>query len=249
MTLRRANSGLAFKLSELPSDIVAFAAMNISPRILSVTTRIVILGAGGFGRELHDWLIQFRDSPGDDNSIKLLGFLDDGNPDKGVLDRIGVSHLGPISSLRDLDAMYYVAVGSPDTRRQIVARCDELGATAGPALIHPSVILGSDIELGPGSIVCPMTVLTTNIRIGSHVQLHVATTLGHDVTIEDFVTVSPGVTISGNVTIENGALIGTQASINQGLTVGTGATIGAGAAVITDIPAGITAVGVPARAR
>jgi serine acetyltransferase len=33
----------------------------------------------------------------------------------------------------------------------------------------------------------------------------------------------------------------------QKITIGTGSTIGAGAAVVRDIPAGVTAVGIPAK--
>mgnify|MGYP005771682993 FL=1 len=42
-------------------------------------------------------------------------------------------------------------------------------------------------------------------------------------------------------------MFGTGSTIIQGKTVGMGAIIGAGAVVIEDIPAGATAVGVPAK--
>jgi len=216
--------------------------------VLSVTMRVVIIGAGGFGREVRDWLLQYAQAATMRlEKIELLGFLDDGTPDPDRLARIGAEHLGPVSTLAQLDAVYYVAVGDPETRRRIVRRCGDLGATPGPEFVHPSAVVGSDVELGVGTIVCPMTVITTHVRIGAHVHLNLTTTVGHDVVIGDFVTVNPGATISGDVTLEEGVMVGTGASVNQGLTVGAGSVVGAGAAVVKDVPAGVTAVGVPAK--
>src|ERR1017187_4385558 len=114
---------------QLPTRIMVFVILGI-----------VIIGAGGFGREVRDWLLQSQDIIGPHTTTRVLGFLDDGTPDPERLTRIAAVHLGPVSSLRELDAMYYVAVGDPRTRRQIVQRCEGLGATPGPALVHPSVV-------------------------------------------------------------------------------------------------------------
>jgi acetyltransferase-like isoleucine patch superfamily enzyme len=53
--------------------------------------------------------------------------------------------------------------------------------------------------------------------------------------------------LSGNVTIGEGCDIGTNACAIQGITIGDWSIIGAGATVIRDLPANVTAVGVPAR--
>ena len=57
----------------------------------------------------------------------------------------------------------------------------------------------------------------------------------------------PGACIGGDVTIGDGVLVGANATILQGLTIGDDAMIGAGATVISDVPAGVTVVGTPAR--
>jgi acetyltransferase-like isoleucine patch superfamily enzyme len=44
-----------------------------------------------------------------------------------------------------------------------------------------------------------------------------------------------------------GALIGAGATVSPGVLVGDRAIVGAGAVVVTDVPAGATVVGVPAR--
>lgn len=216
-----------------------------------VTNTAVIIGAGGFGREVHDWLLAWAGSEATvGNMWQVDGFLDDGDPDQQMLDRIGARLLGDLSSIATMpDVRYYVGVGDPATRRRIVARLDEMGAKPGPAIIHPTAVVGSDVQIGDGSVVCPMTVVTTNVRIGVHVHLNLTTTVGHDATIGDFVTVNPGATISGDVQLADEVMVGTGASVNQGLTVGRGSVIGAGAAVVRDVPASVVAVGVPAKPR
>ena len=61
-------------------------------------------------------------------------------------------------------------------------------------------------------------------------------------------TVSPGATVSGTVTMGEGAMMGAGSTVIQNRTIGAWVTVGAGAVVVTDLPDGVTAIGVPARA-
>jgi acetyltransferase-like isoleucine patch superfamily enzyme len=90
-------------------------------------------------------------------------------------------------------------------------------------------------------------VLTNNISIGEHTHVNRCTTIGHDCVVGSFVHLAPGVVLSGNVTVEDGCDIGTRAAIIQGLRVGHDTIVGAGATVLRDLPANVTAVGVPAK--
>jgi acetyltransferase-like isoleucine patch superfamily enzyme len=83
--------------------------------------------------------------------------------------------------------------------------------------------------------------------IGSHAYLSHGCLLGHDCHVEDFVSVMPGAAVSGDTVLGKASMIGTNATIVQGIRIGEGASIGAGAVVLKDVPAHVTAVGVPAR--
>jgi acetyltransferase-like isoleucine patch superfamily enzyme len=61
------------------------------------------------------------------------------------------------------------------------------------------------------------------------------------------VNVHPGAVLSGDVHLGDGVTIGTGACVIQGVHIGAGTFVGAGAAVVNDLPAGVVAVGVPAR--
>lgn len=71
-------------------------------------------------------------------------------------------------------------------------------------------------------------------------------TIGKNVTINHQVTVTGGLPGTA-ATIEDDCVLGAGAKIIGPVHIGKGAKIGANAVVVTDIPAGATAVGIPAR--
>ena len=202
--------------------------------------RIVILGAGGHGREICD-VIEAINLRGP--CFDVAGFLDDRVPDER---RLRAPYLGTLDALGSIDAHFVVGIGDGAVRRK-VAGVASLVAQGAPPLVHPSSTVGSLISLGAGTVICGQASVTTNVTIGQHVSLNPGCTVGHDAVLEDFVTVLPGASISGNVHLEEGCMVGANATIIQGVRVGRGTWVGAGAAVIRDLPDHVTAVGVPAR--
>ncbi len=88
--------------------------------------------------------------------------------------------------------------------------------------------------------------LTTNIKLGRHVQINQNATVGHDSLLDDYATINPMAAISGNVHVGAAGMVGAGAVILQGLSVGARARIGASACVVRDVPEDVTVKGVPA---
>ncbi|SDF48681.1 NeuD/PglB/VioB family sugar acetyltransferase [Klenkia brasiliensis] len=214
------------------------------------TTRLAIIGAGGFGREVHDVVEAIEDS-GRPDRLVVVGFLADGDGDVSLVEERGVPFLGPVAELEGLpdDVGYVVAIGSGAARRAIDTWASGLGRPA-VTLVHPAASVGRHrVELGPGTVVLSGATITTNVRTGRSAQVHAGVVVGHDATIGDYATLCPNVSVTGNVTVGDGAFLGSGCSVVPGVTIGANAVVGAGAAVVSDIPADALALGVPARVR
>ena len=204
---------------------------------------MVIIGAGGFGREVLD-VVRAIDAAG--GNWNFIGFLDDGDVDVDRLARIDARHLGRCSDFDKFASCYVIGIGSAEARKTLASQLDAVGGQAS-TLVHPSSTMGADTTMGEGCVITAGVRLTTNIRIGSHVDLHVNSTVGHDSVLEDFVSVFPGATISGDVHLGKGVTIGTGANVLPGISIGPNASVGAGAVVTRDVPDGVTVTGVPAK--
>ena len=183
----------------------------------------------------------------------VVGFVAD-RADRDLLARRGAVHLGTVDDLvaGRIDAIdpgveLVLAVGDPATRRDLERRLDPLGRAWAAPLVHPLASIGSDVELGVGTVVAAGARITTNVRAGRHVQVNVNAVISHDCRVGDHATLSPGVLVNGAASIGDGVLLGTGAVVTPGHTVGEAAVVGAGAVVVDDVPAGVTAMGVPAR--
>ena len=222
---------------------------------MTVRAQLVIVGAGGFGREVHHVVEAMNVAGGD---LELIGYVDDLAMSDDLLARLGTSRLGAVddlcSSHRDPngdqaigpDAGYVIAIGAGTVRRTLDERLTAAGRRA-LTLIHPMATVGGDNRIAEGCILTAGSRVTTNITLGRHTQLHVNSTIGHDSVLDDFVSVYPGATVSGNVHLGEGVTIGTGANVLPGVSIGAGAFVGAGAVVTDDIEPGVTVVGVPAR--
>jgi sugar O-acyltransferase (sialic acid O-acetyltransferase NeuD family) len=203
---------------------------------------VVVIGAGGFGREVAQLL---RDLEGAGGPYRFAGYLDrDSHP-------AHQSSTEPLlGTVEDFKGWAHVdvvcAIGDPTVRRRVVTGLDGSDVTWA-TLRHPTAIIGARTRIGAGSIICAGCVLTVDIEIAEHVHVNLACTVGHDVRIGAYATLSPGCGVSGAALIEPGARLGTQAILLPGVRVGTGSVVGAGSVVLRDVPAQTTVVGIPAK--
>jgi sugar O-acyltransferase (sialic acid O-acetyltransferase NeuD family) len=207
---------------------------------------IVVIGAGGFAREVH-WLID--EINGVSTQYRFLGYV---VSDVSRLGEHDSPVLGDTNWLREnrarVDALA-IGIGTPAARLKVPADLlDDFAEDRWPALVHPSVRIDrATAKLGPGVLLCAGVMATVNIDLRSHALINLSCTLGHECEIGEGSVLNPTVNISGGVKIGRGVLVGTGAQVLQYVQVGAGATIGAGAVVTKPVSPGVTVAGVPAR--
>ena len=209
---------------------------------------LVIIGAGGFGREASLLVEEINAAEGKGKApCELLGFIDEDQAKWG-LELRGYPVLGGWAALDKLPGGVAVicVVGDPVSKLKLVGMAEERGREFA-ALVHPAVELADDVQLGRGVLINKGSIFTTNIVVGDHVSINPGCGIGHDAEIGAYSTLMWGVNISGAVQVGQGTMIGTGATVLQGLKIGDNSTIGAGAVVTRDLHAGSRVAGVPAK--
>jgi sugar O-acyltransferase (sialic acid O-acetyltransferase NeuD family) len=206
--------------------------------------RLIIVGAGGFGREILSWLQHSQTTA---RQWEVIGFLDD---DAAAMDRYEY-HLPIIGSIKDYqphqEDHFIMGIASPtQIKLQIVEGLTSKGADF-ITFVHPSVIMGYNVIIGKGTVICPNCILTCDINIGNFVTININATIGHDVSIGDGCTIQPLSSISGSVKLCKGVEVGSHGCLMPQRQVGNFAKIGAGSLVINNVKPLTTVLGVPAK--
>jgi UDP-perosamine 4-acetyltransferase len=202
----------------------------------------VVLGAGGHAKVILDLLEQRAE-------VDIVGCT---CGDTGGRDILGYPVLGADEALPALFASGvscgFVALGDNELRRKKLKLLRDIGfrlinAISCYAVISQHAILGLGIAVMPGVSINAGTVIEDGAIINT------GAIVDHDCSIAECAHVCPGAALAGSVRIGQGALIGTGASVTPGCSVGEWSTVGAGAVVLGDIPARVTAMGIPAVVR
>lgn len=105
------------------------------------------------------------------------------------------------------------------------------------AIASAAIYIGDDVRLQPGVYI-----------VHGQVVLQGTIDVGHGTVLSPAVTIASGPGEGEGIRIAPGVSVGTGARVLGDLEIGAKARIGAGSVVLSDVPAGATAVGVPAHA-
>ena len=196
----------------------------------------VIIGAGGNEKVIIDIIIKRGD--------EYVGFLDD-NIEKGPIIIDNYKVIGTIEDclkLKENKKLYFIiAIGNNLTRKDIAEKYNLNYYTA----IHPTAIIGMQVQIEKGTVIMANTCINPNTKIGKHCIINTGAIVEHDNIIEDYVHISPNATLCGTVNVGEGTHIGAGSVIKNNVTITNNCIIGAGAVVVKDIIKSGTYVGVP----
>ncbi len=206
--------------------------------------RWLIVGAGGFGREVFSWTSgHLRAS----QTHFPVSFLDDDPNSLDPFPTLKERWIGRISTYSPQSGdRLLMAVGDPSSKLAVGEALKARGAVFA-SFVHPTAVIAHDVRIGVGCIICPFAVVCCNVHLGNFVSMNIGSVAGHDSIIGDGCTLSPHSDVAGSVTLSRGVFLGCQTAILPKMQIGEFARIGAGSVVINHVSPGVSMMGVPAK--
>lgn len=204
---------------------------------MTAITEVVVIGAGGLGREVRDAIDAVERDSG---MLRFRGYLDDSSD---LADVLGSTDLVPHF---DISTGFLVAVGDPGLRKELVNR---IGARRFVSVIHSTAVVSASASVAAGTFIAPFAYVGAGARVGGHSIVNVHAQVGHDARVGEFASLSPLATLSGGSEVGIGCFLGTAALLDVGVTVGEWSKVSAGAWVTKDVVPGSLVAGNPAVSR
>ena len=199
-----------------------------------MSKKLVIIGASGHGKVIADIALK--------NGYEIVGFLDDND---SLQEICGFPVLGSIKNVCQYkeNCEFVIAIGNNEIREKIATTYDVKWAT----LIHPSAIIGMQVQIGEGTVIMANAVINPCVTIGRHCIINTGAIVEHDNAIEDYVHISVGVKLAGTVFVGHNTWIGIGAVVSNNLRICDNCVIRAGAVVVDNIDKSGNYQGVPAK--
>ena len=206
---------------------------------------VVIVGAGGFGREVLQYV---RDAFAADPTVRVKGFLDDRPVDLSAFG-LDLEVIGDTQTYAPAtDDHFVIAVGHPPLRTALAERLAVRGARF-LTVVHPLAFVAASAEVGVGCILAPFATVGAHASIGEHTVLTFYASVGHDARVGRSCALSPHAVTNGGSVIGDEVFLGAHAVVNPLQKVGDRAKVAAGAVVYRAVPPGTLAAGNPAKSR
>ena len=202
---------------------------------------VVVLGAGGHAKVAIE-------------ALRAAGWQVAGCTDVDTSPRqvVGADVLGDddvLQAVREAGVGYaFPALGSNRLRERKGDELRALGFKLANA-VSPHAVVSPTVRIGQGVAIFGGAVINADAVIGDFAIINTNASVDHDCEIGRAAHVAPGCALAGCVSVGDRAFVGAGSTAIPGVSIGTDTMIGAGSVVVRDIPDGVTAIGVPARAR
>ena len=156
--------------------------------------KLLILGAGGYGKTIADVAAQL-------GCYEQIAFLDDASADSRVLGRC-TDYL----QFADGSTEMYPAFGNNSIRMQWLDRIRQDRIPV-PTLVHPRAYVSPTAKLGTGTMVLPMAVVNTGVTAEDGCIINIGALIDHDSVIGKGTHLAPGAIVKAENRIPSGVKI------------------------------------------
>jgi sugar O-acyltransferase (sialic acid O-acetyltransferase NeuD family) len=203
---------------------------------------LLILGAGGHARVIASLL-------GHDTRYRVVGVLDQ-NPSKDGEIVGGFPVVGTFDDLEEWRdrGVAHIALAIGDNQRRadlydsLIARGFHIAG-----LRHPRAMVERNATVADDAVLCIGSIIGAEAFVGANALINSGAIVDHECRIGAHAHLAPGSRLAGRVQVGDGVFVGLGVCVREGIRLGAGSQIGAGAVVVSDIPPGVLAIGIPAR--
>ena len=206
---------------------------------------LLIVGARGWGREVYAAVLSseaYRQG-----LIDVKGFLDSKTD---ALDGLKGNYPPVISSPEAYEVqagdVFFVAMGAPEWRRHYVEVIKGKGGRF-HTVICKGAYINPTAQVGEGSFIAGWTSVSDNVRIGSHVIIHVFCDLGHDAQLGDYATIEAYGFLGGYSSVGENSIMHVHSTLIRHKHIGSNVEVGAGSVVMRNVNSGLHIHGNPAK--
>ena len=184
-----------------------------------------------------------------ENKYEVVGIIDSVHEIK--TERYGYKVLGRQGDLKSIVEEYkidagLITIGDNWSRFKVYNTIvEQMPSFEFVNAIHPSVVIGKNVELGVGVVMMAGVIVNPLAKIGNFTFFATGCQVEHDCIIEEYASVSAGSVMGGYVTIGKFSAITLGVTILDRLKIGKNSVIGSGSLVLKDIPDNVLAYGNP----
>lgn len=134
--------------------------------------RLIILGAGGYGRTVADVAAQT-------GAYSEILFLDDNSAAPDVAGRCA-----EFARFQDGQTAFYPAFGNNEGRLAWLCRLQEAGCAI-PTIIHPTAYVSPTAKVEPGVVILPHAIVNTNCTVKTGCIVNCGAIVDHGCVLEE----------------------------------------------------------------
>ena len=203
---------------------------------------IIIIGAGGFGREVYCWA---KDTFSN-QEFQIKGFLSNNPRDLDNFDMdVPILEDATTYKIEEKDRFIF-AIGDIDAKKRIVTNMKNQGAKF-ITLIHPTAVVAKSAHIGEGVIICPFALVSSHVELQDFVTINFYSSCGHDAKVGKYCILSPYATLNGFTILEDEVFLGTHATVTARKKVGYRSKVSANSVAMYDVPPHTLVYGVPGK--
>lgn len=203
---------------------------------------LIIIGAGGFGLEVAAYAKDCISSGWE--GIELKGFLDD-TKDVGST-HAGLPILGKTDAQIDSNALYSIAIGTPQARKNISEAYENNGAKF-VSILHPASYIAQSAQIEDGTIAAPFSFVGPEAHIGKQCLLNIYSSVAHESRIGAYSVFGPYAGTHACAQVGAGCFLGAKTVITRDIKMGKQVKVAAGSVIYSHSEDNTEAMGNPAR--